>query len=98
MLLTKGDFLAVSVKIDTKKEASRIEVIIRIPMAIIFYVIGWIMGIVFCILWIINLITCLILAQRVAPELMAAIVAWYTEVMAYFSFATDERPAWFPKM
>ena len=90
--------MAVLVKIDTKKEASRLEVIIRIPMAIIFYIIGIIVGILFGILWIINLITCLFLAQRVAPEIMAAIVAWMTELYAYFSFAVDDRPSWFPKI
>ncbi len=98
LLVLTGDFLAVSVKIDTKKEASRLEVIIRIPMAIIFYIIGIIVGIIFCVLWVINLITCLILAQRVAPNLLASIVAWMTEVYAYFSFAVDDRPSWFPKM
>ncbi len=91
-------FLAVSVKIDTQDKASRLEVIIRIPMAIIFYIIGIIVSILFCILWIINLITCLILGRRVAPTLMAAIVAWYAEISAYFSFAVDDRPPWFPKM
>lgn len=90
--------MGVSVKIDTKKKASRLEVIIRIPMAIIFCIIGFIVNILYCILWIINLLTCLILGQRVAPELMAAIVAWMTEVQAYFSFAVDDRPSWFPKI
>ncbi|MCX6803251.1 MAG: DUF4389 domain-containing protein, partial [Candidatus Diapherotrites archaeon] len=90
--------LAVSVKIDTVEKASRLEVIIRIPMAIIFYIIGIIVGIIFCILLVINIITCLIIARRVAPQTVAAIVAWITEVYAYFSFAVDERPSWFPKM
>jgi len=90
--------LAVSVKIDTVDKASRLEVIIRIPMGIIFYIIGIIVGILFSILWVINLITCLILARRVAGKLMASIVAWMTEVYAYFSFAVDDRPSWFPKM
>lgn len=90
--------MAVNVKIDSKEKASRAEVIIRIPMAIIFYIIGIIVGIIFGILWIVNLITCLILAKRIAPKIMAAIVAWYTEVTAYFSFAVDDRPSWFPKI
>ena len=90
--------MAVSVKIDTKEEASRLEVIIRIPMAIVFYIIGIIVGILFGILWVVNLITCLFLARRVVPKMMAAIVAWMTEVYAYFSFAVDERPSWFPKI
>ncbi len=91
-------FLGVSVKIDVKEKASRLEVIIRIPMGIIFNIIGIIVSILFSILWIINLITCLILARRVAPELMAAIIAWGTEVDAYFSFTVDDRPSWFPKI
>ena len=90
--------MAVLVKIDTKEKASRLEVIIRIPMAIIFGIIGLIVSILFCLLWVINLITCLILAKRTAPKLMASIVAWNAELSAYFSFAVDDRPSWFPKM
>lgn len=88
--------MVVSVDVKPGPKVSRLEVIIRIPMGIILYIIGYILAIITGILWVVNIITCLILARRVAPGFTAAYVAWLTKVLAYMLLVTDERPPFFP--
>ena len=88
--------MVVSVNVTPDEKVSRVEVIIRIPMAIILGIIAYILGIIMSILWVVNIITCLILAKRVAPGFMAAYVAWVTRISAYMMLVVDERPPFLP--
>ncbi|MDD3083816.1 MAG: DUF4389 domain-containing protein [Candidatus ainarchaeum sp.] len=89
-----------SVKVDITPggKASRLEVIIRFIWGTIAGIILYIFLIVAYILLIINFITCLILAKRVAPKFMAAVVAQMAKLMAYMFYITDERPPLIPEM
>jgi len=89
--------MAVSVSVKADDKVSRLEVIIRIPMAIVLGIIGYILMIIVYILWIINIITCLILAKRVGAGFIAKVIEWYTKVMAYLMLTTDERPPFIPQ-
>ncbi|MFA5126214.1 MAG: DUF4389 domain-containing protein [archaeon] len=89
--------MTVSVDIKPEDKVSRLEVIIRIPMAIILGIIGYILMIIVYILWFVNIITCLILAKRVGAGFMAKVIAWYTKVMAYLMLVVDERPPFLPE-
>lgn len=88
--------MAVSIEIKPEAKVSRLEVIIRIPVGIVLMIIAGILGIIAGILWVINVITCLILAKRVAAEFMAAYVKWTAQINAYFMLVVDTRPPWFP--
>ena len=88
--------MVVTVDVKPDEKVSRLEVIIRIPMAIILYIIAYILGIIMGILWVVNIITCLILAKRVAPGFMAAYIAWITRIGAYMMLVVDERPPFIP--
>jgi len=76
--------------------ASRVEVIVRIPYLIIFYIVAWILGIIMSILVFVNIVTCLLLAKRVGGGFIAAYVKWLAESLSYLLFAHDERPPLFP--
>jgi hypothetical protein len=89
---------SVQVSVKPQAKVSRLEVIIRIPYGIILGIIGYILGIIASIIWVINIITCLILAKRVLPNFMAALIKWYTQVAGYMMLVTDERPPLFPEM
>ena len=89
-----------AVKVEIKpgpKRASRLEVLIRIPMAIILGIIAWIFGLVAGIIVIVNFFTCLIAARRVASGFLTRYLAWIPKVYAYLYFVTDERPPWAPE-
>jgi hypothetical protein len=89
--------MTVNVDVRPEEKVSRLEVIIRIPMAIILGIIAYILMIVVQILWLVNIVTCLILAKRVGAGFIAKVVAWYTKVMAYLMLVVDERPPFLPE-
>jgi len=88
-----------SVKVEIKPEGkvSRAEVIIRIVYGIITGIILQIFLFIAVIFWILNFLSCLILAQRIAPEFVTAIIKQETCWMAYVNFVTDERPPLVPE-
>jgi len=88
--------MTVEVKITPGKTVSRLEVLMRIPYGIVFYILLIVFGFVTGILVFVNIFTSLILAQRVAPEFIAKFLEWITHIYAYFYFVTDERPPWTP--
>ena len=78
-------------------KASRLEVIIRIPIGIILGLIAGVFGFIVGLIVIVNFFTCLILAKRVAADFVAKYVAWLPKLYAYLYFVTDERPPWAPE-
>lgn len=89
--------MGVSVNVTSESKASRVEVLVRIVYAIVIYIVSIFVMIAVYILWIVNILTCLILAKRIAGGFLSKVVEWYTKVMAYFLFATDERPPFIPE-
>ena len=70
---------SVRVEITPGGRASRVEVIVRIPMAIIFFIISEILGIIVAILLFVNIITGLLLAKRVGVGFIKAYLQWVLE-------------------
>jgi hypothetical protein len=89
--------MSVSVSIKPDEKVSRVEVLIRILYCIVIYIVSIFVGIALYILLIVNVLTCLILAKRIAPGFTAKVIEWYTSVGAYLLFVTDERPSFIPK-
>ncbi|MEM0360067.1 MAG: DUF4389 domain-containing protein [Candidatus Diapherotrites archaeon] len=87
---------AVDVKITPDAKVNRVEVIIRIILAIILGIIASIFAFIVGILAVVNFFTCLLLAKRIAPEFIAKFIEWVAKVGAYLYFVTDERPPWTP--
>jgi hypothetical protein len=90
--------MGVNVKVTSESKVSRVEVLVRIVYAIVICIVSIFVFIAVYILGIINFLTCLILAKRIATGFVGNVVEWYTKVMAYFLFVTDERPPFFPEL
>jgi len=88
-----------TVKIDVipQKVASRLELLVRIPYAIILGIILYFLGLIVFVLFILNIVTILLEKQRVAAEFIAAYIEQYAKVSAYLTLVTDERPPLLPE-
>jgi uncharacterized membrane protein len=88
-----------TVKIDVipQKVASRLELLVRIPYAIILGIILYFLGLIVFVLFILNIVTILLVKQRVAVEFIAAYIEQYAKVSAYLTLVTDERPPLLPE-
>jgi len=82
----------VNVSITPGTSVSRVEVIIRLIYGYIAMLILGICAIGVYVLFIVNIITGLVLAKRVGAGFLAKWVEQATKIMAYYLFATDERP------
>lgn len=89
--------MAVSVSVKPDQKVSRVEVLVRILYAIVLYIVSIFVMIAVYILWILNILSCLILAKRVGAGFLGNVVEWYSKIMAYMLFVTDERPPFIPK-
>jgi hypothetical protein len=90
--------MSVSVSVKPDDKVSRMEVIIRIVYAIVLYIVAIFVMIAVYILWILNVLSCIVLAKRFGAGFLANVVEWYTKIVAYMFFVTDERPPFIPKI
>lgn len=95
-----GDLME-GVKIDVpfKREASRIELFVRIGYLIVYYFVALVISIAFMITWPLQVLSILIRGKRsqTLQRVNQMYVVYYTEFMIYFYTLTDERPPLFPK-
>jgi hypothetical protein len=84
----------VNVIVKSVKAAERAELVVRIAYWIILTVLQCIFGIVAALFWIVQLIVVLLTATRNAGinDYLVSYITWTTQIAAYMSLATDERP------
>ncbi len=90
---------SVQLKVDTKQQASRTELLVRLVYWIPLVIVGWILGLIAGICWFITVLTVLLLGKRFEALTKIINMNWvYSARMgAYYSFLTDERPPIIPE-
>jgi hypothetical protein len=87
---------SVKVQITPGKKASSSEAIFRIFWALIVGIILHLLWGVVGFLTVLNFFTCLLMQKRFGAKFTSKIITQTTQLMAYATFVTDERPSLLP--
>jgi hypothetical protein len=88
---------SVNVSVEVKKEASRLELFVRLVYWIPLVIVMWILGFLTGIILFVNIFSVLFLGKRVLTEIIEKYWAYVAKMNAYFLLLSDERPPIIPE-